>query len=57
MGFLTGIYLKETVSILNLNSQLPQKKKKGFICFNESPLEIMKNISLLYLKSSFLFSR
>ena len=36
---------------LKSNSQLP--KKFLFICFNESPLKMMKNVFLFYLKNYF----
>ena len=37
--------------ILKSDSQPP--KKNCFICFNESPLKMMKNVFSFYLKSSF----
>ena len=48
------IYSKLNLTEFNLiKVSLSPSKKVGFICFNESPLRMMDNVFLSYLKNFF----
>ena len=51
------IFLCKTFSKLLKVGLLPSQTKKYFICFNESPLKMMKNAFYFILKTPFVLSR